>query len=118
MTTTMPCAIRRSSNRQPTPLLDKGCSRFSFWQDSTEIVQTTFVEQNAKGLTLEQAMAKYASAFHATEQQKGDNFFILSGHIHADNGAITNRRFHAKFVKHRKLWFVQTLVYQRIANWQ
>lgn len=111
-------------------LLDKGCSRFSFWQDSTEIVQTTFVEQNADCLTLEQAMAKYASALHATEQQKGENFFILSGHIHADNGAITNRRFHAKFVRHRKLWFVQTLVYpedcelamrrliQEIDNWE
>ena len=92
-------------------LLDKGCSRFSFWQDSTEVVQTTFVEPNAESLTLEQAMVKYASELHATEQQKGDDFFILSGHIHTDEGRITSRRFYAKFVKHRKLWFVQTLAY-------
>ena len=31
-------------------LMDKGCCRFSFWQDSTEIVQTAFVEQNPDSL--------------------------------------------------------------------
>ena len=92
-------------------LMDKGCCRFSFWQDSTEIVQTAFVEQNPDSLTLEQAMAKYASELHATQQQKGDSFFILSGHIHTEDGQISSRRYHAKFVKHRKLWFVQTLAY-------
>jgi len=106
-------SVRYPSFFEQTPdsLLDKGCCRFSFWQDSTEIVQTAFVEENANSLTLDQAMAKYASALHATRQQKGDGFFILSGHIHTDSGAITSRRFHAKFVKHRKLWFVQTLAY-------
>ena len=92
-------------------LMEKGTCRFSFWQDSTEIVQTAFVEQNADSLTLDQAMAKYASDLHATQQQKGDGFFILSGHIHTDDGQITSRRYHAKFVQHRKLWFVQTLAY-------
>ena len=106
-------SVRYPSFFEQTPdsLLDKGCSRFSFWQDSTEIVQTSFVEHNADSLTLDQAMAKYASALHATRQQKGDGFFILSGHIHTDSGQITSRRFHAKFVQHRKLWFVQTLAY-------
>jgi len=92
-------------------LMEKGTCRFSFWQDSTEIVQTAFVEQNTGSLTLEQAMAKYASDLHATQQQKGDGFFILSGHIHAGDGQMTSRRYHAKFVQHRKLWFVQTLAY-------
>ena len=92
-------------------LMDEGCCRFSFWQDSTEIVQTVFVEQNPDSLTIEQAMAKYASELHATQQRKGDDSFILSGHIHSDDGRITNRRYYAKFVQHRKLWFVQTLAY-------
>ena len=92
-------------------LMEKGTCRFSFWQDSTEIVQTAFVEQNADSLTLDQAMAKYASDLHATQQQKGDGFFILSGNSHADDGQMTSRRYHAKFVQHRKLWFVQTLAY-------
>ena len=28
-------------------LMDKGCCRLSFWQDSTEIVHTAFVEPNS-----------------------------------------------------------------------
>ena len=92
-------------------LLDKGCCRFSFWQDSLEIVQTAFTEQNTENLTLEQAMTKYALDFHVTSQQKGNGFFILSGHILDDKGRITGRCFHVKFVKHRKLWFVQSLTY-------
>ena len=35
-------------------LLEKGCCRFTFWQDDIEIVQTAFVENNADSLTLEQ----------------------------------------------------------------
>ena len=92
-------------------LMEKGSCRFSFWQDSTEIVQMVFIEQNPDNLTLEQAMEKYASALHATSQRKGNDFFILSGHIFTDDGQMTSRRYHAKFVKHRKLWFVQTLAY-------
>ena len=92
-------------------LMAKGCCRFSFWQDSTEIVQSTFVEQNADSLTLEQAMTKYASELYATQLQKGDSSFILSGHIHGDDGRMTSRRYYAKFVQHRKLWFVQSLTY-------
>ncbi len=105
--------VRHPSFFEQTPdsLLDKGCCRFSFWQDSIEIVQTVFVEQNPDSLTIEQAMRKYASDLHATSQQKGHGSFILSGHIFDDNGRITGRCFHAKFVRHRKLWFVQSLTY-------
>ena len=92
-------------------LLDRGCSRFSFWQDSTEIVQTTFVGPNADSLTIENAMEKYATELHATKQQKGEDYFILSGALHSDHSGIGGRRFYAKFVKHRRLWFVQTLAY-------
>ena len=92
-------------------LMEKGCCRFCFWQDSTEIVQTVFIERNPDSLTLEQAMAKYASELRATQQQKFEDFFILSGHIHDESGRLTSRRFYAKFVQHRKLWFVQTLAY-------
>ena len=92
-------------------LLDKGCCRFSFWQDSTEIVQTAFVEPNPDSLTVEQAMQKYALDLHATQQIKGDDYFILSGSLHMDTGQIAGRRYYAKFVQHRKLWFVQSLTY-------
>ncbi|MBQ8988607.1 MAG: hypothetical protein IJ067_02825 [Prevotella sp.] len=92
-------------------LMEKGCCRFSFWQDSTEIVQTVFIERNQDSLTLEQTMEKYASDLHATWQQKGEGCFILSGHLFTEDGRMTSRRYYAKFVKHRKLWFVQTLAY-------
>ena len=92
-------------------LMEKGTCRFSFWQDSTEIVQTVFVEQNPDSLTLDQAMAKYAEELYATHQEKGDDYFILSGPLHNDTSHVSGRRFYAKFVKHRKLWFVQTLAY-------
>lgn len=92
-------------------LLDKGCCRFSFWQDNTEIVQTAFVEPNPDSLTIEQAIQKYAEDLHATQQCQGEDYFTLSGHIHTDEGQLTSRRYYAKFVKHRKLWFVQTLAY-------
>jgi hypothetical protein len=92
-------------------LMDKGCCRFSFWQDSTEIVQTAFVEPNPDTLTIDQGMRKYTEELSADHQMKGDDYFILSGALHDDNGHLTGRRFYAKFVQHRKLWFVQTLAY-------
>ena len=92
-------------------LMEKGCCRFSFWQDSIEIVQSAFVLSNADSLSVDQAASKYAAELHATHQCKGNNFFILSGSLHSDTGQITGRRFYAKFVRHRKLWFVQNLTY-------
>jgi len=92
-------------------LMDKGSCRFSFWQDSTEIVQTAFVEPNPDMLSIDEGMRKYAGELYATRQEKGKDYFILSGTLHTDSGMISGRRFYAKFVQHRKLWFVQTLAY-------
>lgn len=92
-------------------LMEKGCCRFCFWQDNIEIVQSAFVLSNADSLSVDQAASKYAAELHAMHQCKGNNFFILSGSLHSDTGQITGRRFYAKFVRHRKLWFVQNLTY-------
>ena len=92
-------------------LMEKGTCRFSFWQDSMEIVQTVFIEQNPDSLSVEQAMRQYADKLYATHQQKGDDYFILSGALHNDSSQISGRRFYTKFVRHRKLWFVQSLAY-------
>ena len=92
-------------------LMEKGCCRFSFWQDNIEIVQSAFVLSNTDSLSVDQAAIKYAAELHAAHQRKGNNFFILSGSLHSDTGLITGRRFYAKFVRHRKLWFVQNLTY-------
>ena len=92
-------------------LMEKGTCRFSFWQDSTEIVLTSFVVPNPDMLSIEQGMKKYADEFYAIHQEKGIDYFILSGTLHTDSGTISGRRFYAKFVQHRKLWFVQSLAY-------
>ena len=92
-------------------LMDKGCCRFTFWQDSTEIVQTSFVVPNPDMLSIEQGMKKYADELYASHQEKGNDYFILSGTLHTDSGMIAGRRFYTKFVQHRKLWFVQSLTY-------
>lgn len=92
-------------------LMDKGCCRFSFWQDSIKIEQTAFIEHNPENLTIDEAMRRYASDLHATKQLKGDGYFVLSGHLLNDSSHISGRCYYAKFVQHRKLWFVQSLVY-------
>lgn len=92
-------------------LMEKGTCRFCFWQDSTEIVQTVFVEQNPDSLSVEQAMMQYADKLYADYQEKGDDYFVLSGALYDDSGHLTSRRFYTKFVQHRKLWFVQSLAY-------
>ena len=97
--------------RSDDTLMDKGTCRFSFWRDNIEVVQTAFVEHNPHQLTPQQAVKKYADDLHATHQRVGDDFFILSGSLHSDTGQITGRRFYAKFVQHRKFWFVQSLTY-------
>lgn len=97
--------------RDDDTLLDIGTSRFSFWRDDIEIVLTAFLEHNPDMLSTEQAVKKYTEDLHATHQRVGNDFFILSGTLHSDTGQITGRRFYAKFVKHRKFWFVQSLTY-------
>ena len=111
-------------------LMDKGACRFTFWKDGTEVVQSAFIEHNLDSLTTQQSVKKYTQELHATHQRLGNDFFILSGSLHSDTGQITGRRFYAKFVKHRKLWFVQSLTYpedcepalqrlfHEIDNWQ
>ena len=116
--------------RDDDTLLDKGSSRFTFWHDSMQIVLTAFLEHNPDRLTIQQAAQKYAASLHATHQRLGPDYFVLSGPLHTDSDQITGRRFHAKFVRHRKFWFVQSLTYpedceqalqrllHEIDNWQ
>ena len=92
-------------------LMDKGACRFTFAQDCLEVVLSAFVEPDAGSLSIQQASNKYAADLHATHQRLGPDYFILSGALRSDTGRIAGRRFHAKFVRHRKFWFVQSLTY-------
>ena len=97
--------------RSDDTLMDKGTCRFSFWRDNIEVVQTAFVEHNPEMLTPQQAVKKYAQDLYADYQRVDEDSFTLSGLLHSDTGQITGRRFYAKFVQHRKFWFVQSLTY-------
>ena len=116
--------------RSDDTMMDKGSCRFSFWRDDIEVVQCAFVEHNPDALSVDQAIQKYTAQLHASSHIKGDDYFILAGALADDSGKLSGRRFFAKFVQHRKFWFVQTLTYpeqcekalqrliQEIYNWQ
>lgn len=95
----------------PDSLIDEdGCCRFRYWNE-VEIEQSVFVSPNPYGLTAKQGMDSLATIMHATEKRcKGDTFF-LSGPLYVGGSKISGHRFHAKYVGHRKLWFVQSLTY-------
>lgn len=95
----------------PDSLIDEvGSCQFRFW-NGVQIVQTVFVSPNQGSLTAKQGMDSLAIVLHATAKRCEGDTFILSGPLYVDNHEIPGHRFHAKYVGHRKLWFVQSLTY-------
>lgn len=76
-----------------------------------QIIQTASVALNLDSLTVRQGMNCFAAECHATEWHCGSDYFILSGPLYVDGKSIKGYRFHAKYVKRQKLWFVQCLTY-------
>ena len=68
-------------------------------------------EKLERAMTQTRLVTYHDDDYDYTIKYPGKDFFILSGSLHSDTGQITGRRFYAKFVCHRKLWFVQTLTY-------
>lgn len=66
---------------------------------------------NSDSLNTQSGMHYFARLHHAEQQRKDDQSFILSGQLYMNDSPIPNYRFHAKYVRHRKFWFVQTLTY-------
>ncbi|MBQ9203543.1 MAG: hypothetical protein IJ155_04810 [Prevotella sp.] len=95
----------------PDSLINEaGCCRFRFW-NWVDIEQTVYVLPNPDSLTVRQGMDCLANALHATDARCDVNSFILSGPLYIDNSQISGHRFYAKYVQHRKIWFVQSLTY-------
>ena len=70
------------------------------------------VVPNSDSLSLEEGMCHFATLHHAEYQQLSDTqSFILSGKQYMNDSPIPNYHFYAKYVRHRKFWFVQTLTY-------
>ena len=89
---------------------DVGHARFCYSDQWATVVLEGYTMSN-QGTSVKEASDSLAQCLHATMQKQGEDYFILSGVLHSDHSGIGGRRFYAKFVKHRRLWFVQTLAY-------
>ncbi|MCH4100952.1 MAG: hypothetical protein LKF06_10340 [Prevotella sp.] len=96
----------------PDSLIDEpGACRFSYWDNWIQIVQMAFIQSNPRQLTVGQGMNNIGRYLHATKESEGKDFFILSGPLYIDGSRINGYRFHAKYVRHRRIWFVLQLTY-------
>lgn len=89
---------------------EPGYSQFAYW-GKVEMELTTFILPNDDELTAKEGMDSIGNALHATTRCLQPNSFILSGSIYQNGQKLTGRCYHAKFVRHRKVWFVQSLAY-------
>ena len=76
----------------PPSLVDEpGCSLFRYWDNWVQVELVTQV--------LPEDAVQHADTF------------VAGGPLLIDGSEIPGYRYHAKYVKHRRLWFVQTLTY-------
>jgi hypothetical protein len=66
---------------------------------------------NSDNLNMQEGMQHFAALHHASCQRQAAHSFILFGPLYINNSRMPNYRFYSKYVRHRKLWFVQTLTY-------
>lgn len=93
------------------------------------IVLEGYVIQN-DGQSIRSGMDSLAKALHATNSKLNKDGFILSGPQYEDGSQMEGYSFYSKFISHRKLWYVYTMVYpnrykkaltrlfKEIDNWQ
>lgn len=83
---------------------------FRYWNE--ELIElSAFVLPNRQGYSLAQGMDSIAALSHATRKRLGNDSFTISGPVYVDGGEMAGYVYYAKYVRHRKLWFVQRLVY-------
>ena len=98
-------------NIQPDSLDEYiGHVRFSFDYEWSSFVIESYVMLN-HSLSIKVEMDSIARLLHATSKKIRNNYFILSGPQYEDGCYIEGYRFYSRFVSHRKLWYVYTMVY-------
>lgn len=96
----------------PDSLIDEpGFSQFRYWDNWVQIELTTRVLPNEDSLSTQEGMQRFAQLHHAEKQVMQDDSFLLSGPLYINGSEIPNYRYHSKYVRHRRFWFVQMLVY-------
>ena len=90
----------------------EGAACFRYWNG--ELIElSAFLVPNPHGLSASQGMDSLGSLLHATDRHLGKDCFILSGPLYRDGGLMAGYLYHAKYVRHRRLWFVLRLVYPK-----
>lgn len=88
----------------------EGMVCFRYWNgDMVEL--SAFVVPNPRGYSVSQGMESIGAQSHATRKRLVRDGFLISGPFYRDGGEMAGYVYHAKYVRHRKLWFVQRLVY-------
>jgi hypothetical protein len=95
----------------PDSLCEPGACCFRYWDHDVRLEQSVFLESNPQSLSPRQAMDVYAVRLHAECKRFLPDAFILSGPVYVNGVPLSGTRFHAKFVKSQRVWFVQRLVY-------
>ena len=89
---------------------DEGCARFVHYEEGATVVIEGYAIRN-NGMSPKKGMDSLGEALHATNRRLGNNSFTLSGPQYEEGRPISGYSYYSKFVAHRKLWFVYTMVF-------
>lgn len=89
---------------------DENRARFVHYEEGATVVIEGYAIRN-NGMSLKEGMDSLGEALHATDRRLGNNSFTLSGPQYEEGRPISGYSYYSKFVAHRKLWFVYTMVF-------
>lgn len=89
---------------------DEGRARFVYYEEGATMVIEGYAIRN-NGMSLKEGMDSLGEALQATDRRLGNNSFTLSGPQYEEGRPISGYSYYSKFVAHRKLWFVYTMVF-------
>lgn len=97
---------------------DAGHTRFCYNDPWATVVLEGYTLRD-QGKSIRETKNSLAQLLHATSEEMGDDYFILSGPQYEQEGRrqrqneslIEGYSFYSKFIRNGKLWFVYTMVY-------
>ena len=89
---------------------EPGCCTFRFW-NVEQINLSGYVLGNPEQLTVQQMKDSLVHENHDVKIRTLADTLIISSPLYAEDGVVDGYRSYAKYVRHRKLWFVQSLSY-------
>ena len=86
---------------------EPGCCTFRFW-NVEQINLSGYVLGNPEQLTVQQMKDSLVHENHDVKIRTLADTLIISSPLYAEDGVVDGYRNYAKYVRHRKLWFVQS----------